>query len=158
MLPCGRHATRGVGKRNGAGLGTFEFVEHTADLGVVGRGESQAEALTWLAKGMFSAIADLELVEPRGSIDVSVDSTDAETLSVDWLNELLFRYEGEGFLPKDFEVTVDRSGSALTARCIGEPADPERHQTHPTVKAATYHGVEVSYVASEWRIYVVLDI
>ncbi len=150
-----RRGTSDSGK--GPVLGTYEFIGHTADLGVVGRGESQAEALAWLAKGMFSAIANLDRVEPKESIHVSVDSTDAEALAVDWLNELLFQYEGKGFLPKEFDITVDPSGSSLTGRCIGEPADEERHQARSAVKAATYHGVNVSD-NGDWSIQVVLDI
>lgn len=138
-------------------MGGFELFDHTADLGVEGRGDSLGEALAWTATGMFSVIADLGAVEPRDELRLSVAAVDRDALVVDWLNELLFRYETEGFLPKELNVSVDEAGNALEARCVGEQADPERHSLHPAVKAATYHALQVEH-DGDWRIRVVLDI
>jgi len=120
--------------------GTFTFLEHTADVGIVATGATLGEALAWAAKGMFSAIADLDRVVPRKRLEVSVISSDSSALVVDWLNELLYRYEAEGFLPREFDVTVDDTGTGLHAQCWGEPIDLERHQILTSVKAATYPG------------------
>ncbi len=143
----------------------FEITEHTADVGVAATGDTFAEALAWLARGMFSVIAALEGVETRESIEVSVSSIDREALVIDWLNELLYRYDGEGWLLKEFDVVVSEDGRSLTARCKGEHVAPERHELLGDIKAATYHGLEVSHnpVMSqpdlgEWRISVVLDV
>ena len=138
-------------------MGGFEFVEHTADLGVVAHGGEFAEALAQVATGMFSVIAELDAVGPSETVQVSVNSSDREALVVDWLNELLYRYEADGFLPREFHVSVGSEETALEATCLGEPADPERHGLRPAVKAATYHGLKVSH-DGEWRIDVVLDI
>ena len=138
-------------------MGSFELFDHTADLGLVGRGEDLGEALAWLASGMFSVVANLEAVEPRETIRVSVNATDREALAVDWLNELLFRYEADGFLPKEFHVAIDAGETGLDADCVGEPADPQRHRLRSVVKAATYHGLQISH-DGEWRIQVILDI
>lgn len=137
-------------------MGRFELKEHTADLGVVGCGDDMAEALAWLATGMLTVMADLDSVSPRQSITVSVRSTDREALAVDWLNELLYRYEADGFLPKRFQVRVSEDGTELEAECLGEPADPARHSLRPAVKAATYHALEVEH-NGEWRVQVILD-
>jgi SHS2 domain-containing protein len=137
--------------------GTFELLEHTADVGIVATGDSLGEALAWLATGMFSVIADLDTVTSRETREVEVASGDREALVADWLNELLYRYEAEGFLPREFKVRVDDAGTALRAECWGEPVDPERHQLLAAVKAATYHGLELSY-DSQWRIQVILDV
>ena len=138
-------------------MGGFELFDHTADLGVEGRGDSLGEALAWTATGMFSVIADLDAVKPREELRLSVAAVDRDALVVDWLNELLFRFETEGFLPRRFEVTVNEAGTALEARCMGEPADPDRHRAWSVVKAATYHALEVRH-NTEWRIQVVLDV
>jgi SHS2 domain-containing protein len=137
--------------------GSFALLEHTADVGIVATGASVGEALAWVATGMFSVIADLDSVAPRECLDISLVSSNREALVVDWLNELLYRYEAEGFLPREFKVRVDDAGTALRAECWGEPVDPERHQLLAAVKAATYHGLELSY-DSQWRIQVILDV
>ena len=138
-------------------MGGFEFLDHTADVGIIGRGDDLAEALAWTAIGMFSVMSDVDAVDPRETMYVSVTAVDREALVVNWLNELLFRYETEEFLPKEFHVSVSEAGTALEAECVGEPLDPERHQVRPVVKAATYHGLKVEH-EGEWRIHVILDI
>ena len=137
-------------------MGGFELLEHTADLGVAGFGDDMAEALAWIATAMFTVMADLDSVSPRQSIRVSVRSTDREALAVDWLNELLYLFEAEGFLPKRFQVRVSEDGTELEAECVGEQADPARHKLRPAVKAATYHALKVEH-NGEWRIQVILD-
>jgi len=137
--------------------GTFALLEHTADVGIVATGSSLEEVLAWLAKGMFSVIADLDSVVPKEFLEVSLISSDQEALVVDWLNELLYRYEAEGFLPREFSVTVDGAGKGLCAQCWGESVDLQRHQILTSVKAATYHELQLSH-NSQWRIQVILDV
>lgn len=135
----------------------FEITEHTADVGVSATGADLADALASLATGMFSIMADPETVRAVRSWQVEVDSADPEALVVDWLNELLYRFEAEGLMPREYRVSVDESGKSLVAGCTGELLDPQRHRPGTTVKAATYHGLEISH-NGEWRIHVVLDV
>ena len=137
--------------------GGFTLVEHTADVGIVATGATIEEAFSWLAKGMFSIIAELDDIAQEESRDVEVTSSDQAALAVDWLNELLYKYEAEGFLPKEFSVVVDEAHTSLRARCLGEPVDLEKHRILTMVKAATYHGLELSH-DSNWRIQVILDV
>ena len=138
-------------------MGAFTILDHTADVGVRATGEDFATALSWTAKGLFSVITDLDLVEPRELFQVSVASSDREILVVDWLNELLYVYEAEGLLLSEFRVTVGREQSTLEAECHGEPVNLSRHRMRLSVKAATYHELEV-VGNGEWRIQVVLDV
>ena len=134
----------------------YKILDHTADVGIAASGDTLAEALAFLAKGMFALIADAETIEVSDSWELCVSSTDEEALAVDWLNELLYRYEADGFLPKEFWVCVEEGGKALKARCSGEKIDSLK-RVFTQVKAATYHGLEVSH-DREWRIQVVLDV
>jgi len=138
-------------------VGGFSILEHTADTGVQSWGASLEEALAWLAKGMFSLLADPDTVEARQSVAVSVSARDSESMAVDWLNELLYRHEAEGFLLKDCQVILSAPGR-LEAECQGEFLDPARHQILTVIKAATYHQVQVTAENNQWRIQVVLDV
>ena len=138
-------------------MSRFKILDHTADLGISATGDDFAEALSWAAIAMFSIITNLDSVAALDSSDLTVKSDSPEALVVDWLNELLYRFEAEGFLPKEFSVSVDENGVELRAQCVGESVDQDRHRIWPGVKAATYHGLEVSH-NGEWQIKVVLDI
>ena len=137
--------------------GGFDIVGHTADVRVEATGDSLEGALAWLATGMFSTMANVEKVEPREKVSFRVSSSSVETLAVDWLNELLYLFEAEAFLPAEYAVDVGADAISLKAECTGERADPKRHELRPGVKAATYHDVIVSQDGS-WRIRVVLDV
>ena len=147
-------------------MGGFKLLEHTADVGIASTGQSLEEALAWLAIGVFSLIVDPDGVLPRDCRQISVSSRDQQALVVDWLNELLYLYEAEGFLPKECEVSVHErrrtvstnpDAVAIQARCLGEPLDPARHHILSVVKAATYHGLQITH-NGHWRIQVILDI
>ncbi len=139
-------------------MGSFELIEHTADIGVVGRGNTLAEALEWAATGMFAFMADLDQVGESESVPVSLTAPDREALAVDWLNELLYRFEADDFLPKRCTVTVNDDGTALDATCVGETVEQRQVDVRAAVKAATYHAVEVARTTAEWRVRVYLDI
>jgi SHS2 domain-containing protein len=134
----------------------FTFLEHTADIGIVATGDSLEEALSWLARGMFSLLVDPDTVAAQCSRQVSLSARDWESLVVDWLNELLYLYEATGFLFKGCRVTLPGPGR-LEARCQGELLDPGRHQIQTVIKAATYHRLEVSN-NGQWRVQVILDV
>ena len=104
----------------------FEIEEHTADVAVVPTGADLGGALAWLAKGMFSIIAELEHVRPRETLEFSVSARDPESLAVDWLNEVLNR--GASWVvdrglgdPDDIEVTEESGCMQDTgADAVGE--------------------------------------
>ena len=135
----------------------FELMEHTADVGISADGDTFADALSWVAIGMFSIIADLDLVRENSSVDVHVESSDRDSLVVDWLNELLYIFDAHQFLPKTFEVSVNQDLTVLTASCGGEPVNLDRHIFYTDVKAATYHDLQVDG-GPRWNIRVVLDV
>lgn len=135
----------------------FELVDHTADLRIIARGDGFAKALAWIATGMFSVIVDMEDITALDSMEVDVESSSREALVVDWLNELLYRFEGEGFLPKAFHIRLGNNDTMIRARCEGEYGDPALREVKTSIKAATYHALEATY-NGEWRLQVVLDI
>ena len=138
----------------------FTLLEHTADIGIIATGDSLEEALAWLAKGMFSLLVDPDTVAGQCSRQVSLTARDRESLVVDWLNELLYLFEATGFLFKECQVALPGPGR-LKAQCQGELLDPARHQIQTVIKAATYHGLEVSNELSnkgQWRVQVILDV
>ena len=134
----------------------FEYLEHTADIGVRAYGRTAKEAFENAAQGMFSLITDLERVKPEREETVEVEAADIEALLVEWLGELLFRLELEDLLFKEFQVK-ELSDTRLVARAKGEKIDPQRHPLLLQIKAVTYHMIEVRK-NDLWHAQVVFDI
>ena len=135
----------------------FQFIDHTADIGIAAWGKDLKEAFAEAAYGMFSVIADLEGVTEGESRQVEVQAPDQEALLVEWLNELLYLFDVEHILFKRFHIQELEEGR-LTARVYGEVVDPRRHNLKTGVKAATYHLVKVEREGHRYRVQVILDI
>ena len=140
-------------------MGPYQIMEHTGEIGVLAQGGTLAEAFSEVAVGMFSFVVALDSVEEREARQVEVQAADVEALLVDWLNELLYYLDTEGFIFTRFAIE-EMNDTHLKARCYGETLDPERHRFNIGPKAATYHMLEVrkDSEASEWRARVVIDI
>ena len=132
----------------------YEYIEHTADIGIKAYGGSVAESFANAALGMFSVMTDVSKVEPVGEFDVRVESDNLENLLVDWLGELLFLHETQDVLLSEFDVKID--GLSLDAKVRGETIDREKHELKDDVKAITYHMLEVNQ--EEGYLKVLLDI
>ena len=158
----------GLIKTQGWGVGGFEFLDHTADMGIAATGADLPEAFANAAQGMFAWIADLEAVAEREERRVEVQGRDLDSLLVEFLNELNFTFETQRFLfrrlqvlslaPDPPSVNGPATGYRLVARGYGEPLDPERHQVRSQVKAATYHSLKIEQGPGECRVQVILDI
>jgi protein archease len=142
---------------------SYRFLDHTADVAV----ELEAPTLGELYAEALAALTDTltvrEGVEPATERRFAVESTDAESLLVDWLSDLLYAFEVDALLFHDAEVEVVEEDSAgrvrLAARARGERYDPARHPIKVLVKAVTYHGLEVRRLDDlSWHGRVIFDI
>jgi SHS2 domain-containing protein len=135
---------------------SVEIIEHTADVGIVVRGDTVEDIFTAAAEGMLSFIIDRNDVRPVETRRRTVEADDREGLLVAWLNDLILLLNADGFVPADVRVLVC-TDTRLAADVRGEPVDPARHRFRLDVKAATYHQLEVSR-PNGWRGRVIFDV
>ena len=136
-------------------MGSFQLLEHTADVGILAQGETLAETFAQAALGMFSFMTDISQVQERQTRLVEVAAPDIESLLVAWLNELIYLFEVEELLLKGFNIQ-EITPTHIEALCSGESFDAVKHKVMG-VKAATYHMLEVKENDS-WQARVILDI
>jgi SHS2 domain-containing protein len=135
----------------------YRQLAHTADLGLRIWGGSQEELFENAAAALIATMTDRRRLTPREEREIMVEALDREALLVAWLNHLLYLYDVEGFLGRDFEI-LTLTEERLTARTRGEIFDPSRHVGKRAVKAATYHHLEISPQGQGWRATVILDL
>jgi SHS2 domain-containing protein len=138
-------------------MGAFDILEHPADIGFRAFGGSMAELYANSAMAMLSIAGDPSAAEPRAEYAIEVESGDREGLLVDWLNEVLYWYDGKLIAFREFRVDAI-SDERIAAVGVGEPRDPERHRAHLIVKAVTYHQLRVFERGGQWIAEVYLDI
>ena len=135
----------------------YEFINHTADLGIRVWGESIQELFKNAAYSMFDIMADLNRVELKKTMKVEIEKEELDELLADWLRNLLYKFNGDGYLLKKFKVeTIDTQG--LKAKVEGEKLDLSRHHLKREIKAVTYHGLEVKEVDRGWEAQIIFDI
>jgi SHS2 domain-containing protein len=135
----------------------YRQMAHTADVAYRIRGDSLAAIYRNAAEALMATITDRRRLRQRESKDIEVEAPDREALLVTWLNHLLYLYDVDGFLGRDFEI-LELTDVGLTARARGEAFDPERHVGKTAVKAATYHHLEITPRNHGWQATVILDL
>ena len=105
----------------------------------------------------MSVIVDPEGVGTPEMRTLCVEGADRKQLLVRFLGEMLFLYDGAGFVGKEFHVT-SMTPTALTVEVKGEKLDVSRHQTRLDVKAITYHQLEIIENPEGATVRVFLDI
>lgn len=135
----------------------FEVLEHTADVGLKAYGNTLKEVFENAAVGMFSLITDLENVKPTLSENIYVEAEDRESLLVEWLNELIYRFEVKYRIYKRFEIIEWDGEYHLHAKAYGEPLDLGRHQLMTQIKACSYHMLKIER-NDLWSAQVIFDV
>lgn len=135
----------------------LEWLDHTADTGLVVWADTLPDLFSRAAWGMFSVITDVSQVQPKEMFHLAVEAGDHQALLVRWLAELNFRHVTRHRLFCRFDV-LDLSEMALKADVYGEAIDPERHTIFTEIKAVTFHGLEITKVAERWRAQIIFDL
>jgi len=135
----------------------FELLEHTSDIGVLGRGRDRSEALIAASKGLVSLLVNPEPFRAVEERYFKAPGTDEAAQIVNWLNEILFFFDTEGMVFVEF-VIDSWDPEEITGRARGERFDIDRHEFRTAVKAATYHQFESHSTTDGWEIRVFVDV
>ncbi|HVO83796.1 MAG TPA: archease [Syntrophobacteria bacterium] len=136
--------------------GSYELIDHTADVGIRVMAASPDALFETAALALTELMTDTTKVEPRLERTVKLRGESLDLLLVCWLQEILFLMDTEGLVFSVFEVRIE--GAALHATLRGEPFNPEVHPRKSEVKAVTYHHLEVATHNDRWEARVILDI
>jgi SHS2 domain-containing protein len=119
----------------------FRFLEHTADVQIECRAPTLAPLLEVAAQALYAVT--LRRCDDQADITrtVNLQAGSREELLVNWLNELIFLLDTEGFVATaiTFERATGRFVSAHLRGYTGSADDREME-----VKAATYHDIEIT--------------
>jgi SHS2 domain-containing protein len=136
---------------------SWDAFEHEADIGLVIRGTDGPELFATAGLALFDLVCRVDAVVERERYELFGEADNREALLVDWLNDLIFHFEGRGVVCRRFAFP-EWSSRHYRAEAFGEPIDEERHQPRDLVKAATYHGLSVTEAAGSLEARVILDV
>ena len=135
----------------------FEFIDHTADIGIIAYGFDMKQVFASAARGLFSLITALDKVALIESHAIRVTAPDREALLVNWLNELIYLFEVKSLLLTRFDITMI-TDVRLEAVAYGEKVRLAKHELKTQVKAATYHMLKIEQNKDGWQAQVIFDV
>ena len=123
-------------------MGTYEFIDHTADMAVRAYGRTLEEAFGTAATAMFDLVTDGSRIEPREQVTFTVEAIDLEGLLVAFLSELIVLHDSEGWIFAEFDVSFVKEWK-LSTTVKGEKFTVGRHAHGIHVKGVSYHMMEI---------------
>lgn len=134
----------------------FRFLEHTADIKFQAFGKTFEEVFENSALAMFNTIYRGK-VSNRKKLKISVKGKDSESLLYNFLEEFLFLFDSENFLPSKIKkIKIDKRNFKLEAEVLGDGS--ENYEISEQIKAVTYNEMFVCEKKGKWISQVVLDI
>lgn len=139
----------------------YTYLEHEADVGLEGTGETIEEAFESGVQGLLDLMVDTETIRPADSISVSAEATEPAALFVALLNAVLAERDISGWFFRGFRIDslAEEDGHwRVEGTLWGEPVDMSRHSIGNEVKAATYSGLRFIDQLHSKSVRCVLDI
>ncbi len=132
----------------------FKEVEHTADRALRIFGINLQELMISAAQGMTGLmVPDVSGISTEVEKSIELDAIDAESLLVEWLNELAFWAETEMLVFTQFNIQ-NLTATHLQASIFGgKVSELEKH-----IKAVTYHNLEIIKTSQGLEVTIVFDV
>jgi SHS2 domain-containing protein len=132
---------------------SYRWAEHVGELELRVEAPSREEVFMEGLRALAEVLGGEEPAEaPLERRDVELASDDLPSLLADWLGELAFLAETEGFVPASVEH-LELAPGRLRARVCGSIGSPPH-----LVKAVTYHRLAFEPDGGGWRAVAVLDV
>ncbi|MCH8295050.1 archease [Candidatus Poribacteria bacterium] len=136
----------------------YEYLDHTADLGMRAYGKTLKELFTNAAQGMLEVMAATKTIYEVQQIRINVEAESLEDLMVTWLDELIFKYEVEEVLFRRVKIQQINE-KELSAIAYGESPDLTKHVVYTEIKSVTYHQLVVEQKPNgDWFAQVIFDL
>lgn len=142
----------------------FVAKSHTADCSFELYGQTPEEIFVQAARAIFHEMTESdpdEFARHRQPTyeEVELHARSLAWLLVDWLNEIIYRYETHGVYVVDAQIEelhVGNDEARLRARLVCLPVG--EHSAQLQFKAATYHDLRFEQTPDGWVAEVVLDV
>ncbi len=139
----------------------FEFIDHTADVGIKAWGVTLTGLFENAAMGMFAVIAG-EAYKAQGSkiekeIEISKNTDNLEEILVSWLSELLYIFNKEKIYFNNFKISSLSNGS-IKAEASGVNIDLYQSNLYTEIKAVTFHDLKIEETADGFNCTIIFDV
>lgn len=135
----------------------YRLMTRQSELAVRIVGNSQADLFANSAFALFDVMTDLEKIEVKERLPLEVEGVDRDDLMVNWMRELLYLYQGSGYLLKEFQIREVKD-TLIKADVCGEKIDPDRHDMKKEITAVAYHQSRMEKTGNQWTAQLIFEV
>ena len=135
----------------------YRITTHQNELAVRIVGNSQADLFAASGFALFDVMADIDKIEATERLSLEVEGSDRDDLMVNWIRELLYLYQGSGYLLKEFKINEVKD-TLVKAEVAGEKIDPDRHEIKQEIAAVAFHKSRMQKTGNQWIAQVIFEI
>jgi len=136
----------------------YRITKHQSELAVKVVGDSQADLFANSAYTLFDVmVADLDKVDCKEHIPLEVEGTDRDDLMVNWMRELLYLYQGSGYLLREFLIREVKD-TVVKAEVAGEKIDPDRHEIKQEIATVAFHKSRMDKTGNQWTAHLIFEV
>jgi SHS2 domain-containing protein len=135
----------------------YRLTTRQSELAVRVAGNSQADLFVNSAFALFDVMTDVEKVDIKERMSLEVEGTDRDDVMVNWMRELLYLYQGSGYLLKEFAIR-EAKDTLVRAEVCGEKIDPDRHEIRKEIHGIAYHQSRMQKTGDQWTAQLIFEI
>lgn len=135
----------------------YRMTTRQSELALKVFGNSQADLFTNSAFALFDVMTDIGKIELEEHLPLEVEGVDRDDLMVNWMRELLYLFQGSGYLLKEFQIH-EAKDTLVRAEVSGEKLDPDRHEIKTDIRAVVYHQSRMQKTGEQWTAQVIFEI
>ena len=135
----------------------YRITTHQNELAVRIVGNSQADLFANSGFALFDVMSDIDKIEAAERLSLEVEGSDRDDVMVNWIRELLYLYQGGGYLLKEFKIN-EVNDTSVKAEVAGEKIDPDRHEIKQEIAAVAFHKSRMQKTGNQWIAQVIFEI
>lgn|SRR5512135_2800581 len=136
----------------------YRLTRHQSELAVRVTGDSQADLFANSAWALFDVMmADVDKVQTLERLPLEVEGADRDDLMVNWMRELLYLYQGGGYLLREFRISEVKD-TIVKAEVAGEKLDPDRHEIKQEIAAVAFHKSRMEKTGNQWTAHLIFEV
>ncbi len=138
----------------------YEYLEHTADAKFKAYGNDLAEAFKNSAYATFNILTDTKKIKGKTEKELIVRAKKKTTLLYDFLDELLFLLDSEGFLLHEItDLEIRENDGMFHLECtFNGDIFSNKYEVSGNIKSVTYNEMEIDEKKDNVMVQVVVDI
>ncbi|MCK5126550.1 MAG: archease [candidate division Zixibacteria bacterium] len=135
--------------------------KHTcSDIGVELVADSLEELYIAGAEGLFFVICGSSTNAGTKRLKITLESDDHEQLLIDWLSELIYYFDTNGYVGTDYSLRITNTGRhlQLEADIDVREFNVENETAAHEIKAVTYYKLAIEELNGQFTCHVVFDL